>query len=436
MADKKTPGADLGIGESISKHHQNTAYAWFVAFCVIFASLAYVMISRAVSPGMAAIIEYFGEDTVWGGSLSSLMGMISAIVVLPLGALATRFSAKWMAVIALTLIALGGFGAASVTDAGLFYAMRVVQGLGYGTMSVVGATMITRWFDMDHRGLPMGIYGANVGIGGFIINFTATPLMASAGWQGLFIFVAIWAAIGMVLYLVFVQDWPAEGKILEQKSDKPAKKAKFTDTFKKPAIWAMALIFLLLGIGQQGVGVFMPMIITQLAGADAATANTMNSFISLSVILCTIIAGFIYDRVVAKNKSKRGMLVLALVIVGVATQFCLLTFVSNLATGWVFTLFFGICGTMWMPGMYILAAEHSGPPELASVGLTIFMFGQYLGGMVGPILLGWVNTALGGFAVARWVVLALGIVAILLAAYLMIKDRKFVATEGEEEEIV
>ena len=419
---------DLVVGESISKHHKNGGYAWFVGFCVLFASLAYVMISRAVSPGMAAIIQYFGMDTVWGGSLSSVMGMVSAIIVLPLGALSTRFSVKWMAVIALALITLGAFGASAVTDANMFYAMRVVQGIGYGTMSVVGATMITRWFDEDHRGLPMGIYGANVGLGGFVVNFAATPLMEWDGWQGLFVFVGIWAVIGLVLYLFFVQDWPAEGKQVEEKAVQ--EKAKFTDTFKKPAVWVMAAIFLFMGTGQQGVGVFIPMILTQISGATPAEANLMNSGISIAVVLSTIISGAIYGWVTRNHKDKRGLFIFALLILGGLAQLGTVFIPHDYITSWIGCLFFGLCATMWMPGLYILVAEHSGSPALASVGLTIFMFGQYLGGIIGPLMIGFANANMGGFQAVGGLMAVLIVISVILGFILMRMDTKLLKSEG------
>ena len=353
MVEKTVQSADLALGESISSHHKNGAYAWFVAFCVLFASLAY---GHDIPRRFARYGEHhrvLRQDTVWGGSLSSVMGMISAIIVIPFGALITKFSCKWTAVAGLALIAAGAFLAAGATDAGLFYVWRCVQGFGYGIMSVVGATMITRWFDEEHRGLPMGIYGANVGLGGFVINFVANPLMATWNWQGLFWFVAIWALVSVVMYAVFVQDWPAEGKTVEEKQQ-PVEKAKFTDTFKKPAIWIMALVFLLMGCGQQGVGVFIPMILTQISGATPEQANIMNSAISISVILCTIIAGAIYGFVTRNHKDKRGLLLFVLVIVGGAAQLGTVVIPSDYFTSWVACLFFGLCGTMWMPGMYIL----------------------------------------------------------------------------------
>lgn len=434
MAGKQYVKAELTKGESISKHGQNGAYAWFVMIICLCAAMAFVMVSKALTPTMAAMCEYFGMDTVWGGSMSSLFGMITAIIILPLGGLMTKFSAKWMAVVGLALIAIGAFAGGVVTEASLFFACRVVQGFGYGIMQAVGMTVVSRWFDESHRGLPMGIYSAYVGLGGFLINAVATPLMDNWNWQALYIFIGIWSVVSAVLIVVFVADWPAEGKLIEVKEGSD-KKVSLLDTLKVPSIWLMCVVFLAMGVGQQGVGIFMAMILMDLGGLDAAGANAINGAISLGVVLCTVIGGAIYTAVSNKAKKQRGLLQFVLVIVGASTLFCLLTFVNDTATCWIFAMYFALFCTLYLPGYYTLSGEHAGSPAMASMGITIFMFGQFLGGMVGPILFGYVNTYMGGFAAANWVVLALGVVAAIAAFGIMVLDRKFIAKQEAAGEV-
>ncbi len=428
-----TDSKELAFGESISKYHKNGAYAWVVMFICLIAAMSFVMVSKALTPTMDEMCAFFGQDTVWGGSMSSLFGMITAIIIMPVGALVTKLSARWFAVGGLVLIAVGSWLAGTVTTAEAFFACRIIQGFGYGVMQAVGMTIVSRWFDEEHRGLPLGIYSAYVGIGGFLINAVATPLMDNWNWQALYIFIAIWSVVAIVLMMIFVKDWPAEGKQVDEK--KPAKKAKFTDTLKVPSIWLMAGVFLFLGVGQQGIGIFMKMILMDLGQLDGPSANAINSAISIAVVLCTIIGGAIYSFVTNKAKKQRALVLFILVIVGASTLFSLLSFVNNTVTCWIFALYFGIACTLYLPGMYTLSAEHAGTPALASMGLTIFMFGQFLGGMVGPILFGWVNTSLGGFAAARWVVLVLGILAAICAFGIWMRDRKIVEAQEAQGEL-
>ena len=428
-----TDSKDLAFGESISKYHKNSAYAWVVMFVCLIAAMAFVMISKALTPTMEEMCAFFGQDTVWGGSMSSLFGMITAIIIMPVGAFVTKLSAKWFAIVGLALIAIGSWLGGTVSTAEAFFACRVVQGFGYGIMQAVGMTIVSRWFDEEHRGLPLGIYSAYVGIGGFLINAVATPLMDNWNWQALYIFIAIWSIAAIVLMLIFVKDWPAEGKQIDEK--KPVEKAKFTDTLKVPSIWLMAAVFLFMGVGQQGIGIFMKMILMDLGQLSGPSANAINSAISIAVILCTIIGGAIYSFVTNKAKKQRGLVLFIMVIIGGSTLFSLLSFVNNTVTCWIFALYFGIACTLYLPGMYTLSAEHAGTPALASMGLTIFMFGQFLGGMIGPILFGWVNASLGGFAAARWVVLVLCLLAVVCAFGVWMRDRKLVEAQESQEEL-
>ena len=135
----------------------------------------------------------------------------------------------------------------------------------------------------------------------------------------------------------------------------------------------MCLTFLFMGIALQGMGAFMAMILMDLGQLSPEGANLINSFISIGVVLCTIIGGAIYTVVTRKAKSKRGLLLFILVIVGATSVYCILTCVNNTATCWIFSMFFALCSTMYLPGMYILSAEHAGTPALASMGLTIFV---------------------------------------------------------------
>lgn len=428
MEEKKWESAPLVKGESVAKQGQNGAYAWLVMFVCLAASMAFVMVSKALTPTMAEMCAYFGQDTVWGGSMSSLFGMITAIIILPVGATLTKVSAKWVAVLGLALIAVGSFLGGTVQTAGFFFGARVVQGFGYGILQAVGMTLVSRWFDEAHRGVPMGIYSAQVGLGGFLINAVATPLMSAWNWQALYIFIGIWAAVSIVLMVIIVRDWPAEGKLVEVKKD-GEKKASFMDALKVPSIWLMAGVFLAMGIGQQGVGIFMKMILMDLGQLDGAGANAINSAISLGVIACTMIGGALYTAVTNKAKKQRGLMLFVLTIVGASTLFCLLTFVHDTATCWIFAMYFALFCTLYLPGMYTLSAEHAGSPAMASMGLTIFMFGQFLGGMLGPVLFGYVNANMGGFAAANWVILGLGIIAAVCAFGVWMMDRKLVAKQ-------
>ena len=428
----------LAKGESVSKKPKNGVTAWVVAVLALLATILIYMCSKKLNPAMASVVEFFGQDTAWGGGLGSIYSVVSAVLLLPLGVLQTKFSPKWLAVIGLTVLGGGSLLGALTADPGVFVFGRIIEGVGYCTLAAVGGVLITRWFDEEHRGVPMGIFTANVGLGQVIILNSATFIIPAYGWQGLWLFVAGIAAVIIVLFIFLVKDWPRGGELeakaaAEERAAKNLKKAKFTDTFKVPVLWLMALMFACFGVGMQGTMMFSNMILTQVAGVDAGTANLMSSLMAVGQMVGPIVGGWVISRVCAKKKALRGPVVAAMFVLAFICEFSFLAFTNGPGSAWVTSAMMGFLVTLWAPALYMIAADHSLSPELASVGITIFLFGQQVGGIVGPYIMGWFNAAFGTFVAAKWLILGIGIVGTIAAVVCAILDRKFVLAHQKNE---
>lgn len=96
-------------------------------------------------------------------------------------------------------------------------------------------------------------------------------------------------------------------------------------------------------------------------------------------------------------------------------EFSFLAFTNGPGSAWVTSAMMGFLVTLWAPALYMIAADHSLSPELASVGITVFLFGQQVGGIVGPYIMGWFNAAFGTFVAAKWLILGIGIVGTIAA---------------------
>lgn len=429
--ERKAEG--LAIGEQVSNKPQNGATAWVVAILMLLATVVIYMASKKLNPCMVSVLEFFNMDTTWGGGLGSVYSICSAILLLPLGVLATKVSPKWIAVIGLLILGGGSILGAVLTDPGVFYVARVIEGVGYCALSAIGGVLITRWFDEPHRGIPMGIFTCNVGLGQVVILNAAPAIMNSFGWQGVWIFVGIVALAVMVLVALFVKDWPKGGEIAalemaEANAKKNEKKAKFTDTFKVPVLWLMALMFACFGVGMQGTMMFSNMILTQVAGVTNETASLMSSVMAIGQMIGPIIGGAIISRISVKHKDKRGLVVALMFVMAFVCEFSFLAFTNSEPSAWVTSFMMGFLVTWWAPTLYIIAADHSLSPELASVGITIFLFGQQVGGIVGPYIMGWFNAAFGTFVAAKWLILGIAIVGCLAAFIMAALDKKFVDT--------
>lgn len=69
--------------------------------------------------------------------------------------------------------------------------MRIGLGIGEAPMNPCGVKVINDWFNIKHRGMPMGIFNAASTIGLAISPPILTAMMLAFGWRGMFITIGV-----------------------------------------------------------------------------------------------------------------------------------------------------------------------------------------------------------------------------------------------------
>ncbi len=136
--------------------------------------------------------------------LFGLMGPFSA-------AFMNYFGIRRVVAFALTLIGSGIFASMFMTQVWqLVLLWGVVVGLGTGmTAAVLGATVASRWFE-QRRGLVMGLLAASTATGQLVFLPALASLATHWGWRSALEFVLAMLALGVVVVLVLMRDWPAD----------------------------------------------------------------------------------------------------------------------------------------------------------------------------------------------------------------------------------
>ena len=414
---------------------RNSARAWLIGILTFCAGVAALLAMFKINPAMDALLTDLGETATFGGSLSSVFAITAAILIIPFGALAVKVNVKWLVVGSTALLAIGGILESTTTNSAMFMAYRLLEAVGYTGMFAFGPVMITRWFTEDKRGIPMGLWTAMVGVGSTVVMQMASATMPTGGWHVLWIAIGIVCAVICVLYVVVAQHWPkgAEAEAAAEaaakaEADANAPKVGIVDTFKIPVLWGMAAIFLCFGVGMQGIMTFSVSILTQQAGVDPVTANNMSSVMSMGQIVSPLIGGWIISMVCKKNKKMRAWVLLVFLAMAFVFEIGYFACVHDTVTAWIFSI---LCGfvAMWGPGFYILAADHAPSESLSSVCITIFLFGQFLGGIIGPAVLGFFMDMFGGFASAMYMIVALAVIAVVILVLLARADQKLVESQ-------
>ncbi len=106
-----------------------------------------------------------------------------ALMLFPGGRLVDRLGARWVALLGLSVFAVGAALGAVVSSLGLLCATRVLQGIGAGLVSPAALAGAISGFPPERRGTALGIWGASAGMANLIGPLLGGVLTVALGWR-------------------------------------------------------------------------------------------------------------------------------------------------------------------------------------------------------------------------------------------------------------
>ena len=159
-----------------------------------------------------ALVSEFGLSAAELGVLTATLFLTFGAIQLPLGAWLDRFGPRRVQAVLLTIAAIGAAVFAHAhTLAGLIVG-RALIGLGVAGALMAGLKALVLWFPAERIALANGWLITLGALGAVTATAPAEMLIASIGWRGLFLLLAILSAIAALLILRFVPERPARGR--------------------------------------------------------------------------------------------------------------------------------------------------------------------------------------------------------------------------------
>ncbi|MEO9299474.1 MFS transporter [Devosia alba] len=270
------------------------------------------MMTLATMPGQTNFIAQFNTAlrTEFGlshgefGGFYTLATLASASVLVFAGVLADRLPARRLAIIcmlglAATALMMAGAGHVAI----LVVALALLRFFGQGMLSHVAMTTMSRWFNR-FRGRALSFAGLGYTIGDAVLPFVLTVSILAFGWRN------VWAGAAAVLVgLVVPAIWfllrdPPEGRKGRPVIANPDGMSTLEPTgsqWTRGRVLRDPLFYMLLpGImAPPAIGtlyIFHQAHLTEVKGWDLTTFTAMFPFLSLSVAVSSIFAGFMVDR--------------------------------------------------------------------------------------------------------------------------------------------
>lgn len=366
------------------------------------------LVAGSLAPVVADVQADLGLSKSAMGLVLGAWQLVYLVSAVPTGAFIRRVGLRWSVALSAVVVCASGMLRAGAGGFGTLYAAVALFGFGGPLISIGAPQLIGEWFDVTERRTAVGVYTTAPSVGMMFAMFTANgvfvPLFGS--WRPtLVLYGAMAGATGLV--------WLAVSATVGARSRRPAGAAAAADA--APALGSRALLrlpvvrlVLVLAVGSflfsHALGNWMVRML-QDGGRSAATAGTLAAFTTLVGIGATAVVPRL------ATVERRVALLVGVYLVG-AVAVAGMTFVSGSA---VFGLLVGLgiarASSLPMAMLVLMDAPEVGPRNMAAAGGLYFTAGE-VGGVLGPLLVGVIADASGGF---RAPALALAAVAVALA---------------------
>lgn len=360
--------------------------AWIPVWAIIIASVFIAFEYGKVPPAAPNMIEVLGISYTTQGLMMTAFSVAAVVMGLVGGSMIDMLGARKVVSVALGIAIVGNVaGLFWTTDQGLLVT-RVLEGMGYGATMTAGPGIIAAWYEPKKRALANGVWGGNVGFGMMICTLSATPIMNSTDWTGMWIFGLVGAILAFLLVALFVCMPPdCERKDFDDvpEPDENDKSHGILWGYLAPLPTLAAVMFFLVGGSTDAFNSFTITYLNIELGDSADMANMCATIASAGMLVGAIIMGFVFAAV--KDKGIVLFANIVLCAIGFFLWFTLdLGVMETYLLAFVFGCFFGAAPTVFF-AMAPLAARSAGTIG-AATGMIVL--GQNMGTLLIPTVVG------------------------------------------------
>lgn len=339
----------------------------FAKFSLLSISIL-LMSHLAISPVIPNLYNFYHTSNPNIGlasveSLATSPAMMITIFVLLSNGVIKIIGKKNTVLLGLLLIFIFGIVPAFTTNFKVVLISRLLLGAGIGLFNSLSISMISDFFDEEHRGTMIGLRTAFLNIGKALTTFISGYLLIY-GIQYTFLVYALALPI-FIIFLLFVPN-------AENINNK-----KVSIKFHKETI-VLTLLTFLVGISYMGATIKIPTLLAEKYHYQPDVARNLLTILALSGIL----SGVIFGVLVKRFKNLTLPIMLSFMTIGSV----LFALTNNIVIFYIAAIFIGISfvGTMSFNFFYISNKLEN---KFINFATSVILVGGNIGVILTPVIL-------------------------------------------------
>ncbi|GEN22986.1 hypothetical protein HCU01_09350 [Halomonas cupida] len=241
------------------------------------------------------IKDDYGLSNTQLGLLMATPVLTGSVSRLFLGVLTDRFGGRWV----FSLLMLFSAACVYLLTFANSYTMLLVGALGVGLAGgsfIVGVAYTSAWYDKEHQGTALGIFGAG-NVGAAVTNFCAPFLLLAMGWQGTAVVYASVLAIMGIAFLLLAENDPQAAQRKAASVPLAQQLSPLTDL----RVWRFSLYYFFVFGGFVALALWLPHYLIEVYGLGLAAAGVIAALYTIPASLFRILGGWMSDRYGARR---------------------------------------------------------------------------------------------------------------------------------------
>ncbi|SDU04367.1 MFS transporter, NNP family, nitrate/nitrite transporter [Stappia sp. ES.058] len=232
------------------------------------------------------------NDTQFGLLVATpiLTGSVSRIF---LGVWTEQFGGRIMFPLQMLVTAVAVWLLTSVQTYEVFLLAALGLGLAGGSF-IVGVAYTSRWFDKEHQGTALGIFGAG-NVGAAVTNFAAPFLVVALGWEGTARVYAIVLAVVAVLFYLLAKTDPVQEQ-RRRTGARPVSAGSMLEPLKDIQVWRFATYYFFVFGAFVALASFLPRYYVGAYGMALTSAGVLAGLYSLPGSVFRALGGWMSDK--------------------------------------------------------------------------------------------------------------------------------------------
>jgi MFS transporter, CP family, cyanate transporter len=376
------------------------------ALIVILGGVCAALHVGKLPPAISALQQAFGMTLVQAGFLLSLVQLAGMSAGLAFGAMADGLGLKRSMLLGLALLALASALGARVQGIEPLLALRALEGFGFLLVVLPAPALVRRLVPARRVSFMLGIWGAYMPFGAALALLAGPVWIDALGWRSWWWLLA-GVSLAMAAWLALALPSDASRRAPAVPAAAPWR-ARLGQTLGARGPWLVAFSFAAYSSQWLAVIGFLPTIYLQ-AGVSGATTGALTALAAAVNIVGNIGSG----RLLQRGARAERLLAFGFVAMGLAAAAAFAGAAGAGLPAWaryVAVLLFSMLGGMIPATLFSLAVRLA--PSEATISSTVGWVQQWsaCGQFVGPPLVAWIASRMGGW---HWTWVATGAVSLL-----------------------